>query len=148
MDTWKACADAIHTVIPDASVAICDIGEASLLPAWLPTVATDFVISKATLAWITSGNAGVFYAWHYGDEPADIKNMQAITNEWNIPTFATETSCSQFNAAKAANISHSYWHYSAYCNYPVIRGFPDIPIEEAFGGCILGWAGGDSSMCV
>ena len=30
MDAWKAAADAIHEVIPDASVSICDVGEASL----------------------------------------------------------------------------------------------------------------------
>lgn len=27
-DTWKAAADAIHEIIPDASVSICDLGEA------------------------------------------------------------------------------------------------------------------------
>lgn len=148
MDTWKACADAIHSVIPDASVSICDIGEGSILPSWLPMVADDFDISKKTLEWIKSGKASVFYAWHYGDPAAtSIKNMQGITKKWNIPTFGTETGCNQFEAARAANISHSYWHYSAYCNYPPDRGFPDIPIEQAFGGCILGWGSGNSSKC-
>ena len=34
-DTWKACADAITQIIPDMSVSICDIGEGSILPAWV-----------------------------------------------------------------------------------------------------------------
>lgn len=147
MDTWKAAADAIHLIIPDASVAICDIGEDALIPSWLPSIADDFVISKATLDWIKSGKANVYYAWHYGNAATSIKNMQAITSKWNIPTFGTETGCSQFEAARAANISHSYWHYSAYCNFPSRDLFPIIPIEKAFGGCILGWGSGNSSKC-
>ena len=146
-DTWKAAADAIHTIIPDASVSICDIGEASLLPSWWKGL-DDFVISKDTLAWITSGTANVFYAWHYGDVPTNIQNMQAIAQKWNIPTFGTETSCSQFEAAKLANISHSYWHYSAYCNFPNRGEFATDGIDNAFGACILGWAGGSSSKCL
>ena len=54
-DTWKAAVDAIHQVIPDASVSICDLGEASLLPSWLPKFADDFDISKSTMSWIQSG---------------------------------------------------------------------------------------------
>jgi hypothetical protein len=147
MDTWKACADAIHAVVPDAAVSICDIGEGSVLPSWLPGFAADFDISSATLDWIKSGNASVFYAWHYGDEPTGIKNMQAITEKWGVPTFGTETGCTQFEAARAANISHSYWHYSAYCNFPSRGKFPEVPVEQRFGGCILGWGSGDSSKC-
>ena len=33
----------------------------------------------------------VFYAWHYGTVPDSIKNMQAIQEKWNVPSFATET---------------------------------------------------------
>lgn len=147
MDTWKACADAIHQVIPDASVSICDVGEGSILPSWLPKFGDDVDISHDTLSWITSGNASVFYAWHYGDVPKAITNMQAISEKWGIPTFGTETGCSQFEAARAANISHSYWHYSAYCNFPARDSFPEVPIENAFGACILGWGSGNSSKC-
>ena len=32
MDTWKAAADTIHAIVPDASVSICDIGEDALIP--------------------------------------------------------------------------------------------------------------------
>ena len=146
-DTWKAAADAIHEVIPDASVSICDIGEASLLPSWLPKFAADFIISKDTLDWILSGKANVFYAWHYGNEPTNIENMEAISKKWNIPTFATETGCGQFEAARQANISHSYWHYSAYCNFPNRGYFSTKSIDDAFGSCILGWGSGSSSKC-
>ena len=60
-----------------------------------------------------SGKANVFYAWHYGDDANQaVKNMQAISNKWNVPSFGTELGCSQFEAAKAAGIGHSYWHYS------------------------------------
>merc|ERR1719333_518164 len=37
-DTWKACADAIHEVIPDMSVSVADVGEASILPAWVTDI--------------------------------------------------------------------------------------------------------------
>ena len=52
MDAWKACADAIHEVIPDASVSICDIGEGSIIPDWVPSFGDDFDISSDTLKWI------------------------------------------------------------------------------------------------
>jgi hypothetical protein len=72
--------------------------------------------------------------------------MQAISEKWNVPSFATETGCDQFNAAAAANISHSYWHYSAYCNTGPYFGNRTVP-DDTFGACILGWNSGNSSKC-
>lgn len=146
-DTWKATAEAITAVIPDISVNICDIGEASLLPAWVTklTGGAEF-ISKETIEWIKASN-NVFYSWHYGTVPSNIKNMQEISQKWNVPTFGTELGCDQFKAAKAANISHSYWHYSAYCNTGPAFGNRKAP-EDTFGACILGWASGGSSKCL
>ena len=72
--------------------------------------------------------------------------MQAISAKWNIPTFGTETGCDQFEAAKAAGISHSYWHYSSYCNTGPAFGNRSVP-GDTFGACILGWASGNSSKC-
>eukprot|EP00937_MAST-01D_sp_MAST-1D-sp2_P000256 g256.t1 len=149
MDTWKACGDAINAVIPDASIAICDVGEASVLPGWLTTLTgSGFVISKDALDWIKSPASNVFYAWHYaqGTTAQAIKNMQAISRKWDIPTFGTETGCDQFDAAKHANISHSYWHYSSYCNTGPSFGNRSVP-ADTFGACILGWGSGDSSKC-
>jgi hypothetical protein len=145
-DTWRACAEAIVEVVPDMAVSICDTGEGSVLPAWISTLtggAED--ISRETMAWIKSTNSA-FYAWHYGSTPDNIRNMQAISKEWNVPTFATETGCDQFDAAAAANISHSYWHYSSYCNTGPWFGNRSVP-TESFGACILGWASGNSSKC-
>jgi len=145
-DTWRACAEAITKIVPDASVSIADVGEGSVLPAWVTKLtggAED--ISEDTIKWIKSSNS-VFYAWHYGTVPQDVKNMQAISAEWNVPTFATETGCDHFNAAAAANISHSYWHYSSYCNTGQCFGNRAVP-ANTFGGCILGWGSGDSSKC-
>jgi hypothetical protein len=102
-------------------------------------------ISKDTINWIKQSE-NVFYAWHYGKVPEDVENMQAISKEWDIPTFATETGCDHFNAAAAANISHSYWHYSSYCNTGPSFGNLSVP-GDTFGACILGWGGGDSSKC-
>ena len=85
-------------------------------------------------------------AWHYGDVPKAIDNMQALSNKWNVPTFATETGCDIFDAAADANISHSYWHYSCYCDTGPWFGNKTVP-EETFGGCMLGWGSGDSSKC-
>ena len=69
-------------------------------------------------------------------------NLLALM-EW-VPTRLVAGS--QFNAAKAANISHSYWHYSSYCTTGPWFGDRRVP-SETFGACILGWDGGNSSMC-
>jgi len=147
-DTWRACAEAINKVIPDMSVSLADIGEASILPDWItkytPFGAID--ISIDTLRWIKSDQSHVFYAWHYGNIPQDIKNMQSLSRDWNIPTFGTELGCSHFDAAAAANISHSYWHYSSYCNTGSWFGWRKVP-TDTFGACILGWGSGNSSKC-
>jgi len=146
-DTWKDCADAITQVIPDMSVSIADIGEGSVLPAWVTALTGgEEDISEDTEKWIKSTN-NAFYAWHYGDVPKNIKNMQEISRKWNVPTFGTELGCDQFNAAKAVNISHSYWHYSCYCNTGPAFGNRKVP-GDTFGGCILGWGGGNPSSCV
>ena len=147
MDTWKAAADAIHAIVPDASVSICDIGEDALIPDWVTKdLGIGFSISEETLQWIKSPNSSVFYAWHYGKPKQSVENMQAISAKWNIPTFGTETGCDQFEAAKAAGISHSYWHYSSYCNTGPAFGNRSVP-GDTFGACILGWASGNSSKC-
>ena len=146
-DTWRACAEAINEVIPDMSVSICDTGEGSVMPAWVTKLTGGFEdISSDTEAWVkTSGN--LFYAWHYGTVPTDIKNLQAVTQKWGVPTFGTELGCDQFDAAITAGISHSYWHYSSYCNTGPSFGNRTVP-TDTFGACILGWGSGDSSKCV
>lgn len=128
------------------SVSLADVGEGAVLPAWVTwlTGGTE-VISRDTMRWIKASE-NVFYAWHYGDGQQAVKNMQAISKKWNVPTFATEVGCDQFAAAAKANISHSYWHYSAYCNTGPAFGNRKVP-EETFGACILGWGSGDSSKC-
>jgi hypothetical protein len=177
-DCWRACAEAINTVIPDMSVSICDVGEGSVLPRWVTDLtggAED--IAADTVAWIKQ-SSNVFYTWHYGKVhqqraprtslscshvcvlvfrvvlilpglgkvPEDVHNMQALSKEWGVPTFATETGCEHFDAAAAAGISHSYWHYSSYCTSGPSFGNRSVP-DATFGACILGWGGGDSSKC-
>jgi len=145
-DTWRAAAEAITAVVPDMSVSICDVGEGSILPAWLTELtggAED--IAHDTLEWLKESN-NIFYAWHYGTLPEAVSNMQAISRAWDVPSFASETGCSQFDAAAAANISHSYWHYSSYCNTGPWFGNRTVP-TDTFGACILGWGSGDSSKC-
>jgi len=145
-DTWRACAEAINTVIPDMSVSLADVGEASRLPAWLTRLTGAYMdISSDTKKWMKKSNT-TFYAWHYGQLPGTIKDMQAISQTWKMPVFGTELNCDVFKAAAAANISHSYWHYSAYCNTGPSFGNRTVP-NETFGACILGWASGDSSNC-
>lgn len=147
-DAWRACGEAITKLIPDMSVSIADVGEGSVLPAWLTDLPFHAFedISDDTEAWIKNSNTA-FYAWHYGDLPVAIKNMQAISAKWNVPSFATEVGCGQFAAAAAAGISHSYWHYSAYCNSGSSFGNRTVP-TDTFGACILGWGAGGSSKCV
>ena len=105
-------------VVPDMSVSICDIGEGTIVPSRLTrlTGATED-ISRGTAEWIKA-SSNVFYAWHYGDPPQSIENVLAIGRAWNVPTFGTETGCGQFDAAAAANTSHSYWHYSSCTQRP------------------------------
>lgn len=148
-ETWKECTDAIVEEVPDMSVAVADTGEGAVLPAWVTklTGGTEDIPGDI-VRWMKSSN-NVFYAWHYGDVPQDIKNMQAVSKRWNIPVFGTELGCDHFYAAKAAGIGHSYWHYSSYCNTGPWFGNRSVP-DETFGACVLGWAtapwgGGGSS---
>lgn len=44
-DAWKDAAEAIMQVIPDMSVAICDIGEGAIIPAWVGEHSPGFALS-------------------------------------------------------------------------------------------------------
>ena len=150
-DTWRAAAEAINAVVPDMSVSVCDVGEGVVIPAWV----TEFFegaedISHSTAKWIKESTT-LFYAWHWYRKPLSIdeavKNAQAVSQAFNMPSFATEFgSCEAWDAAAKANISHSYWHYSSYCNTGAAFGNKAFP-TDTFGACILGWGGGDSSHC-
>lgn len=78
-DAWVECAKTITQIIPDASVAIADIGEGSVLPAWLTDLTGGFELISAEAEDYIKKSNNTFYAWHYGDIPADIENMQAIS---------------------------------------------------------------------
>jgi hypothetical protein len=140
-DTWRASAEAISAIIPDMSVSIMDVGESPDIPSFLETKE----LSDDTVKWIKSSN-NTFFAWHYGYSPVNVINMRAISRKWDIPTFATETTCIEFEAARKAGISHSYWHYSCYCNTGPAFGNRKVP-DESFGACILGWDGGHIDGC-
>lgn len=152
-DTWKDAAIAINAVVPDMSVALADPVNGAVLPSWLTKIAgAGLAIDEATSKWIRQSST-VFYAWHYyAAEPPlfhnvaeAVKNVQAVAQSWNVPTFATEfMSCDVWNGCEAANISHTYWHYSSYCNTGAAFGNRSVP-GDTFGACILGWASGESS---
>jgi hypothetical protein len=147
-DTWKAAGEAILSVIPDMSVAVCESGEGPLIPAAVTEHNSDFLISEDTIDWMKA-SSNLFYAWHWYGSPKStdtaVANMQAIGEAWNMPTYLTEfMDCEAWNSAQMANISISYWHYSAYCTTGPAFGDLSVP-EETFGACILGWDGGDSS---
>ena len=147
-DTWRAAGEAISAVIPDMSISLEDSGEGGVIPAALTEKYDGLAISESTLKWIEESD-NLFYAWHWYGAPSDpndaVKNVQAISESWNVPTFLTEFGdCSAWQAAAAANISATYWHYSSYCNTGPSFGNLSVP-DETFGGCMLGWAGGDSS---
>jgi len=146
-DTWRDISNAVTEVVPGMSVALLDIGEGSFIPEWATKYihVEDLDIASDTLKWIKSSN-NLFYAWHwYGGDLSPrgaVEAMLAIQNDWNVPSFATEfMSCDIWNNASAANVSHSYWHYSAYCNTGPAFGNRKVP-DDTFGACILGWAGG------
>lgn len=125
-------------------MAICDTGEASIIPDWVYLVGGNLFISNETENFIKTSN-NLFYAYHYGDDiPQAIKNMQAVSLKWDVPVFGTELNCEMFWAAKDAGISHSYWHYSSYCNTGSGREAPGF----TFGACNLGSSDGGSWKCV
>ena len=148
-DTWHAAGAAILQVIPDFSVSVMDVGEGILLPEWvIELIGGGELISNATMNWImTSGS--VFYAWHWYGFPSNAtsaaEDARALGDSWGIPTFATEfMSCDAWSAAEKANISHAYWHYSAYCTTGASFGNRSVP-RDTFGACILGWGDGNSA---
>lgn len=147
-DTWRACAEAINEVIPDMSVSLSDVGEGAVLPEFIADINAGVFISEDTVEWIKQSST-VFYAWHWYGAPADprdaVNNAQAIGSSWNVPTYLTEfMSCDAKSAVQEAGISYLYWHYSSYCNTGPWFGDLSVP-NETFGGCMLGWGGGDSS---
>jgi len=155
-DTWRATAEEILTVIPDASVAVADTGESAVLPGWLYTI-LDFIPvpylapSKDTVEWMQR-STNLFYAFHWYGSPSKpedgVKNAQNVGKDWNMPTFSTEFfDCAAWKAAEEANVSRSYWHYSCYCNTGPDFGNKKIP-SETFGACILGWGGGNTAKCM
>eukprot|EP00658_Telonema_sp_P-2_P031792 TRINITY_DN23716_c0_g1_i1.p1 TRINITY_DN23716_c0_g1~~TRINITY_DN23716_c0_g1_i1.p1 ORF type:complete len:464 (-),score=104.16 TRINITY_DN23716_c0_g1_i1:187-1578(-) len=140
-DTWRACTEAINLVIPDMSVSLADTGEEPVFPKFLTE--TLFAIDHDTVDWIKNSQTS-FYAVHY-PSPALLAKVLAIQKEWNVPSFATEMNgCDQWNRLGDANISRSYWHYANYCNTGQWFGNRKVP-DETFGGCMLGWDGGNST---
>ena len=151
-DTWRAIGESVLDVVPDLSIAVSDTGEGVILPSWATDILglENFDISLETERWIKS-SSNVFYAWHWYGGPfkvdSSVKDVLAIQQKWDVPSFATEfMSCDVWNEASAQNISHSYWHYSAYCTTGPAFGNRKVP-EDTFGACILGWAGGSTDRC-
>jgi hypothetical protein len=148
-DTWRAAAEAINSVVPDMAVALADPIEGALIPSWVAKlVGAGVDISRETVEWIKRTDT-LFYPWHwYGNYPktvaAAIRNVQELSREWNLPTFATEfMSCDVWNETAAHHISHTYWHYSSYCDTDPAFGNRTAP-QDTFGACFLGWESGNS----
>ena len=87
------------------------------------------------------------YAWHfYGQSPAGgVDDAFAAARElgarWHVPTVVTEFGeCDVWRDAAKYAISHTYWHYSAYCTTGPAFGNRTVP-TGTFGACINGWAG-------
>lgn len=150
-NTWRAAAETINAVIPDMAVAVCDTGEGSFIPDWVTKYYPfgDLRIDRDTEKYMKESQ-NLFYAWHYYGQPSTpdqaVKNAQAISDDWNMPSFATEfMGCSTWNAAKNAGISHSYWHYSCYCDTNADFSAKGVVVPDtSFGACILGWGGGNA----
>merc|ERR1712194_859172 len=78
-DTWKGIAQAVNAIVPDMSVAVSDMGEGAILPAWVSKIGS-IDISSSTVKFLKESN-NLFYAWHWYGNPsiADaIKNVQTI----------------------------------------------------------------------
>lgn len=148
-DTWRAAGQAVNNVVPDMAVSVMDTGEGVLLPDWVVKIGGGGgFISNATLEWIKTAGT-VFYAWHWYGLPATpseaVASAEALGVSWGVPTVATEFGdCNAWKVFESANVSHLYWHYSAYCTTGAAFGNRSVP-KDTFGACILGWAGGSSS---
>jgi len=155
-ETWRAVTEAATAVIPDISVAVCDTGEGPVLPGWVTTLADlvplPYLTPRAeTVQWMKA-SSNLFYAWHYYGSPDAlpdaVKNAQGVMRDWRMPSFLTEfMDCAAWDAAANASISHSYWHYSCYCDTGPAFGNKQVP-SETFGGCILGWGSGSTDRCL
>lgn len=150
-ETWQACAVAINAIVPDMAVSLADVGEGAIIPAWIEKIDPTIDIPASVVTFIKQSKT-LYYAWHWYGNPSTpeqaVANVQVLMEDWNVPSFATEFGdCHAWVAAAAANISHSYWHYSSYCTTGPSFGNRTVP-TDTFGGCMLGWAGGNSSKCV
>jgi len=66
-----------------------------------------------------------------------------LSKAWDMPSYLTEMyDCPSWTATAAANVSHSWWHYSDYCTTGPSFGNRSVP-SKSFGACILGWGGGN-----
>ena len=151
-DTWRAAAEAIHVIIPDMAVGLADPLEGALIPPWLAKLAgAGVAIDEDTVKWIRQSSS-LFYVWHFyrGNYPKTaaeaVRDALAVGTSWGVPTFATEfIDCEVWRHAAEANISHTYWHYSCYCNTGPAFSNRDLNRTDTFGACILGWASGNAS---
>eukprot|EP00756_Hemistasia_phaeocysticola_P058836 Hpha_TRINITY_DN3549_c0_g1::TRINITY_DN3549_c0_g1_i1::g.25735::m.25735 len=155
-DTWRAVTEAVTPIIPDVSVAVADTGEGPVLPEWVTTILDVIPLpylapTGDTVKWMRESE-NLFYAFHWYGNPKDpddaVKNALGNGVDWDMPTFSTEFfSCAGWTSAAKANVSHSYWHYSCYCNTGADFGNRKVP-EDTFGACILGWGGGSPDRCM
>ena len=82
-ETWRACAEAINSVVPDMAVSLLDTGETPFLPPFLSKLpgGGSADLSKETVEWIKRSK-NLFYAWHFYEDSKEvegaIKNIQAI----------------------------------------------------------------------
>ena len=133
-------------------VSLSDTGQEPIVPNWVAKLDPGFDISFSTEKWIKESKT-LYYAFHgyTGHSHLDtakeiVDRVNLLSQKWNCPSFATEFGgCQAWTAFAAANISHSYWHYSGYCNTGPDFGNRKVP-EDTFGGCMLGWASGDSNF--
>ena len=151
-DTWREAAEAIHAIIPDMAVSLADTIEGAVVPSWVTKLlGADIDISKDTESWIIESDY-LFYTFHYYSPMAPlfksadeaVANALALGRDWDVPTFLTEYGgCDAQAATQKHGVSHTYWHYSAYCTTSAEAFGPRAFPTETFGACILGWASGE-----
>jgi hypothetical protein len=114
--TWRECYKAIQQEVPGMLVGLMSFGHGAISP-----LTTNLILPPFFTDWVRAQRY-IFFAWHWYGIPKKredaIQNMQAQSQQWNMPALLTETNDCEITelSEKAGLGGWMYWEYSQYCN--------------------------------